>query len=206
MKEFENGWPKNIYDKLSPVVKYIKVGDTKVINTELIYTRVLGIQASFREIDIKQLLSYELSPVSTAMFSEYGEMRGAKAESFLKKILQKEVSSRCIKKAISTVVIDGSAILYIIDLIVNDLCSNTVFPETPNIRQLVVTGEDHVPVELISTVTIKRDDLRTNHEEAANIKSLLLRIRKTRVYLSYPMTQMWLYSCYIIMSSRSLLW
>ena len=93
----------------------------------------------------------------------------------------------------------------LIDFIVNDLCSNAVFPETPNIRQLVVTGEDHVPVELISTVTIKREDLRTNHEEAAIIKSSLLRIRKTRVYLSYPMTQIWLYSCYIIMSSRSLL-
>ena len=110
MKVFENGWPKNFNDKLSRVVKYIKVGDTKVFNTELIYTRVLGIQASSRKIYIKQLLSYELSPVPTAMFSEYGEMRFAKAKSFLK-ILQKQVSSRCIKKAISTVVIDGSAIL-----------------------------------------------------------------------------------------------
>ena len=113
MKEFENGWPKNFNDKLSRVVKtqvesgkYIKVGYTKVINTELIYTRVIGIQASSQEIDIKQLLSYELSPVPTAMFSESGEMRVAKAKSVLKKVLQKEVSSRCIKKAISTVVID----------------------------------------------------------------------------------------------------
>ena len=121
MKEFENGWPKNSNDKLSRVVKtqvesgkYIKVGDTKVFNTELIYTRVIGIQASSQEIDIIQLLSYELSPVPTAMFSESGEMRVAKAKSVLKKVLQKEVSSRCIKKAISTVVIDGSAILYLI--------------------------------------------------------------------------------------------
>ena len=48
--------------------KYIKICDTKVFNTELIYTSVIGIQASSWEIDIKQLLSYELSPVSTAMF------------------------------------------------------------------------------------------------------------------------------------------
>ena len=54
--------------------KYIKVGDTKVFNTELIYTRVIGIQASSQEIDIKQLLAYELSPVPTAMFSESGEL------------------------------------------------------------------------------------------------------------------------------------
>ena len=59
--------------------KYIKVGDTKVFNTELIYTRAIGIQVSSREIDIKQLLSCELSPVPTAMFSESGEMRVAKA-------------------------------------------------------------------------------------------------------------------------------
>ena len=251
MKEFENGWPKNFNDKLSSVVntqvesgKYIKVGDTKVFNTELIYTRVIGKQASSREIDIKQLLSYELSPVPTAMFSEYGETKVAKAKSVLKKVLQKGVSPRCIKKTISTVVIDGSAILYLIPwpasratvgdfvvkfrnniekqlqsydvylvfdryrvysikgvtgvscgaqlsrvhqlitvmpipppkviltipdnkcqligLIVDDLCSNTVFPETPNTRRLVVTGEDPVPVELTSTVTIKREDLRTN--------------------------------------------
>ena len=44
MREFKNSWPKNLNDKLSHVVKtqiesgkYIKVGDTKVFNTELIY-------------------------------------------------------------------------------------------------------------------------------------------------------------------------
>ena len=92
----------------------MKVGDTKVFNKELIYTRVIGIQASSREIDIKQLLSYELSPIPTEMFSEYGEMKVAKTKSVLKKVLQTEVSSRCIKKTISTVVIDGFATLYLI--------------------------------------------------------------------------------------------
>ena len=81
-----------------------------MFNTELIYTRVVGIQASSREIDIKQLLSYELSPVPTAMFSESDEMKIAKAKSILKKVLQKDLSSRCIKKTISTVVKYGSAI------------------------------------------------------------------------------------------------
>ena len=53
MKKFENGWSKNLNDKLSRVVKtqvesgkYIKVGDTKVFNAEIIYTRVIGIQVS----------------------------------------------------------------------------------------------------------------------------------------------------------------
>ena len=85
-----------------------------MFNTKLIYTRVVGIQTSSQEIDIKQLLPYKLSQVHTAMFSESGEMKVAVANSVSKKVLQKEVSSRCIKKTISTVVIDGSAILYLI--------------------------------------------------------------------------------------------
>ena len=44
-------------------------------------------------------------------------------------------------------------------IIVDDLCSNTVFPETPDIRRLEITGEDPVQVELTSTVTIKSEDL-----------------------------------------------
>ena len=48
------------------------------------------------------------------MYLESGEMKVAKAKSVLKKVLQKEVSSTCIKKAIFTVVIDGSAISYLI--------------------------------------------------------------------------------------------
>ena len=86
--------------------KYIKVGDTKVFNTELIYTRVILVFKRFLE----KFISIELSPVPTAMFSESSEIKVAN----LKKVLQKKVSSRCIKKAISTVVIDASAILYLI--------------------------------------------------------------------------------------------
>ena len=57
----------------------------------------------------------------------------------------------------------------LISLIVDDLCSNTVFLETSTIRRLVVTGEDPVSVELTSTVTIKQEDFGTNHEETDNI-------------------------------------
>ena len=121
MKDFEHGWPKTFNEKISRSVitqaesrKGIKVGDATVFDTELIYSRVIGLQASSREIDIKLLLSYELSPVPTSMFTDSGEMRTAKAKSVLKQVLQKEVSSRSIKKQITTVVIDGSAILYIL--------------------------------------------------------------------------------------------
>ena len=120
MKKFEQGWPKSFNEKISHKVKtqldsrkYIKVGDTKVYDTELIFSRVIG-QASSREVDVKALLSYELSPVPTAMFTETGEMREAKAKSNLIKVLQKEVSARCIEREITTLVIDGCAIFYVL--------------------------------------------------------------------------------------------
>ena len=89
--------------------KHIKIGDTKMFNTELIYTIVIGIQVSSRANDIKSccLMSYHQYP-------QQCEIRVVKAKSVLKKVLQEEVSSRCIKKTISTVEIDGSAMLYLI--------------------------------------------------------------------------------------------
>ena len=65
MKESEQGWPKSFHAKISHKVKtqldsrkYIKVGDTKVYDTELIFSRVICLQASSREVDVKALLSY----------------------------------------------------------------------------------------------------------------------------------------------------
>ena len=49
---------------------YIRVDDTKVFDTEIIYTRVIGIQANSREIDIKQLLSQEVSPSTLPYFQK----------------------------------------------------------------------------------------------------------------------------------------
>ena len=75
---------------------------------------MIGLQASTRDVDVKRLFTYELSPVPTSMFSETGEMRIAKGKSTLKNVLKKEVSSRLLVKQVPTVIIDGSAILYII--------------------------------------------------------------------------------------------
>ena len=57
MKEFEHGWAKSFYEKLSNRVrtqvdsrKHTKVGDTNVYDTELIFSRVIGIQASSYDV------------------------------------------------------------------------------------------------------------------------------------------------------------
>ena len=92
MQKFEKGWQEGFWSTISKKVKtisdskkHIKVGSQKVYDTSVIYSRVIGIQASSRDIDIKKVLSHELAPVPTAMFHDSGAMRICKAKSDLKK-------------------------------------------------------------------------------------------------------------------------
>lgn len=66
--------------------KVVKVGNSNVYDTNLIYYRVLGLQQS-RNIDIKAVLAHELSPVPTTMFDDESKMRIATTKSTLKKKL-----------------------------------------------------------------------------------------------------------------------
>ena len=75
--------------------KHAKVGAVKVFDTNLTYSRVIGLQARERDIDIKDVLGHELAPVPTSMYDDNGDMRIAKSKSNLKKILQVEVSDSC---------------------------------------------------------------------------------------------------------------
>ncbi len=69
MKDYEAGWPEQFPSSIKKKVitmqetkKSIKVGDTSVYDTELIFNRVMGLQQS-GDLNIKDVLSYELSPV-----------------------------------------------------------------------------------------------------------------------------------------------
>ncbi|KAJ8018705.1 hypothetical protein HOLleu_43161 [Holothuria leucospilota] len=119
-KEFESKLPEGFYDTISMKVetmavmkKSIDVGDTKVYDTNLIYSRVIGLQGSSREVSLSNVLSYELSPVPTALFDDSGEMRTAKSKSELKKQIKVEVSARHALQEPSCTVIDGCALLWI---------------------------------------------------------------------------------------------
>ena len=91
--------------------KHIEVGDTRVYQAELIYSRVIGLQCS-RDINMKDILEYELAPIPTSMFSENGQMRISKSKAVLKKKLQVEHSCRTSMKA-DAVFIDGCAALWV---------------------------------------------------------------------------------------------
>jgi hypothetical protein len=89
------------------------VGTAKVYDTNVIYSRIIGLQASGREVNLDDILNYELAPVSMAMFDSSGEMRMAKTKLILKRQLQVETSVRHVAQN-SSLVIDVSAMLLVI--------------------------------------------------------------------------------------------
>ncbi len=86
LKDFESNLPGGFHDTIimnvetmSIMKKSIDAGDKKVYDTNLIYSRVIGLQASSRDVHISDVLQSELSPVPTALFHDSGEMRTAKS-------------------------------------------------------------------------------------------------------------------------------
>ena len=70
--------------------KTIKYDEAHISHTDLIYTRVVGHQQS-RDINIKEVLTYELSRFPPALFDESDDMR-IQAKESLKAKLQVHVS------------------------------------------------------------------------------------------------------------------
>lgn len=112
--------PQGFYDIISKKVetmavmkKSITVGETKVYDTGLIYSRVIGLQASSRDVNLDEVLSCELSPVPTALFTDSGEMRISKSKSVLKNQTKIDVSARQVSLDSPCIVTDGCALLWI---------------------------------------------------------------------------------------------
>jgi len=133
VKQFESKWPEGFDTKISKVIetqaetkKHLKVGETKVFDTNLIYTTVIGLQTSSHDMEIDQILAHELVPVPTSMFTDMGDMKICTAKSILKKLLQSTVSTRHCETQISCNVIDGSAVLYFIHWPVNGMLQDYV--------------------------------------------------------------------------------
>ena len=52
--------------------KPIPLGNAKVYDLNVIYTRVIALLSSDRSVVFKEVLAYELAPIPTAMFTEEG--------------------------------------------------------------------------------------------------------------------------------------
>eukprot|EP00057_Strongylocentrotus_purpuratus_P006687 XP_011661161.1 PREDICTED: uncharacterized protein LOC105436849 isoform X1 [Strongylocentrotus purpuratus] len=113
MGEFERKLPGGFYDTISKKVQTmavmkksifrIDVGDSKVYDTKLIYSRVIGLQASSRDVEFHDVISCELSPIPTALFDEYGDMDISKSKAALKNQRQRlkyQLDTRHLKKRV----------------------------------------------------------------------------------------------------------
>jgi hypothetical protein len=94
MSDFSQKLQHDLYDTIHKNAitmieskKHVKVGDTKVCDLNVIYSRVVGLQARGRDVDIKDAFSYELAAFPTSMFESTYEMRAATSKSSLKRQL-----------------------------------------------------------------------------------------------------------------------
>ncbi len=49
--------------------------EINVIDRNVIYQRIMGLQVSSKEVDLECVLSYESAPVATSMFTDAGDLR-----------------------------------------------------------------------------------------------------------------------------------
>ncbi len=119
MTAYESSLPEGFGSPLTNKVvtmsaskKAVKCGSGQIFDTQLIYSRLMGIITT-RDIDLKSVFHHELAPIPTSMFEDNGDMRITKSKSVLKNKLQVEHSARTIV-APDTIIVDGSAILWCI--------------------------------------------------------------------------------------------
>ena len=81
MKEFEAVLLEHFHNIIQKLVvamkemkKKVKTGDIVVYNTEVIYSRVMCL-LNPKQIDLKDLFQYELSPVPLSIFDGSGDSR-----------------------------------------------------------------------------------------------------------------------------------
>ena len=178
MELTEKSWSVGFYGPISKKVitmdvtrKHVKNGAAKMLNTTLLFSRVIGLQASSREtIDIRNLLSYELAPVPTSMFTDSGDMRIGKSKEQLKTQLQVELSTRKTSQEIQCRVLDGSAVLWVIHWPLNGKVRDYVVNFRKYIEQKLEVGDVYL-VFVYSTKSTTRSGRAT---EASRVHKLNL--------------------------------
>ena len=74
----------------------------------------MSLHNTSRDLEHTNLMSYELSPVLTALFDDHGDMRVTSSKATLKNALKIEIAQRTQPRAIDAIVLDGCAILWVI--------------------------------------------------------------------------------------------
>ena len=88
---FEFSLPEKFYAPLmklcttmNSLMKSIKIDDIEIIETAMIYSRVIAVQLTNDTFNMRDVLKYELSPIPTSMFNDSGDIRTPKNEADLK--------------------------------------------------------------------------------------------------------------------------
>ena len=182
MEEFEGAWPDGFYNPISKKTvtmqvtkKHVNIGTAKLFNTTLLFSRVIGLQASCRDtIDIKTLLSYELSPVTTSMFNDSGDMRTGKAKAQLKKQLQVEMSSRNVSPKFDCRVLDGSAVLWVIHWPANGTVCDFVVNFKQYIQHKLTSSDVYLVFDMYQDFSTKSTTRCNRTTEASRVHRLAL--------------------------------
>jgi len=133
--------------------KAVKVGDNNVYDMNLINSRVLGWQQT-RDIDIKTVLTHELSPVPTSMFDDEDKMRIATTKSTLKTKRQVTFSQRLVEKS-EVEILDGCAILWIINWPNQGTVADFVNGFTRNVMRRVASQDTYLIFDRYFDFSIK---------------------------------------------------
>ena len=110
--EFETFWPEDFYGSLNSEVimmksnkNSVKFGKNTVFDTQPISGRIIGLMLT-RSVDMKDIMSNELSPVPTFIFGDAGEMRIATTKSTHENKLHVTHSARTVTEP-GVIVVDG---------------------------------------------------------------------------------------------------
>ena len=173
MKTFESSLPDSFYAPISGKVvnmsvgkKGVPCGSTTVFDSELIYARVMGL-ASTRDVNMKDVLGFELAPVPTAMFSDDGKMRIANSKSVLKNKMQ-VISSTRVAIPSDVVVLDGCAVLWCISWPSNGTVQDFIESFWKYILAKLAFSDVYLIFDRYFEYSIK-DDTRQNRSHRYNV-------------------------------------
>ena len=99
---------------MSILQESIRVNDKEIIDTSLIYFRVIATQLTNVTMTVKNVFKYELATISTSIFNDGSDLRPAKSKADLKRTLQSKASTHTMSISELTI-IDGSAILWMVN-------------------------------------------------------------------------------------------
>ena len=136
MKEFEAVLPQRFHTTIQKTLvtmkemeKKVKTGNV-VYNIEVVYSRVMCL-LNAKQIDLKDLFKYKLSPVPLSLYDKNGDSRLAKQKADLKNTLKEEVPKQtCLSE--NAVVLGGCALLWSVH-----------WPKAGNVSNLVNVFKDY---------------------------------------------------------------